>query len=459
MGKRIYINAFEMNCVCHQSPGLWTHPEDQSDRYKDLDYWVELAQLLEHGRFDGLFLADVLGIYDVYQNDKSACIRQAAQVPVNDPILLISAMAKATKHLGFGVTCSTTYEHPYTFARRMSTLDHLTQGRIAWNIVTSYLESAAKNLGLDEQLRHSERYEIAEEYMEVCYKLWEGSWEDDAVVKDREGKIFTDPNKVHEINHNGKYFRVPGIHLCEPSPQRTPVLYQAGASAKGREFAAKHAECIFTSFPSVETAAQYVKKIRDLVKKQGRDPKSILIFNLFTPIVGATEEEAWEKYQNLSRHISYEGALALLGGWTGIDFSQYDPDQVIEYVETNAVQSAVEKFTKANPNKQWTVRELAKFVGIGGAGPVEVGTPQQIADALEYWIEVTGIDGFNIAYATTPGTFKDFVELVVPELQKRGVLKKEYDEGTYREKLFGKGKARLLDDHHGSIYRKRLIQP
>jgi len=458
MGKRIYLNAFEMNCVVHQSPGLWAYPEDEADRYKDLEYWVELAKLLERGKFDGLFLADVLGIYDVYQNSKNACVRQGAQVPVNDPILLISAMAYATKHLGFGVTCSTTYEHPYSFARRMSTLDHLTNGRIAWNIVTSYLDSAAKNLGLDEQLHHAQRYEIADEYMDVCYKLWEGSWEDDAIIKDTKNKIFADPDKVHEIHHQGKYFQVPGIHLCEPSPQRTPILYQAGASTRGREFAAKHAECIFVSFPSIETAAPYVKDIRERAKKYGRDPKNILIFNLFTPIVGKTEEEAWEKYSRLSKHISYEGALALLGGWTGINFSKYDPDQNIEYVETNAIKSAVEKFTKANPNKKWTVRELANFVGIGGMGPVEIGTPQQIADALEYWTETAGIDGFNIAYATTPGTFKDFVDLVVPELQKRGLFKTEYEEGTYREKLFGKGQARLKDEHPGAAYRTVFSQ-
>lgn len=453
MSKRIYLNAFDMNCVVHQSPGLWTLPEDRSEAYKDLDYWVELAQLLERGRFDGLFLADVLGIYDVYQNDKAACIREAAQVPVNDPILLISAMAYATKHLGFGVTSSTTYEHPYSFARRMSTLDHLTKGRIAWNIVTSYLDSAAKNLGLDEQNKHHARYESAEEYMEVCYKLWEGSWEDDAVVRDKQNKIFTNPNKVHEIQHHGKYYRVPGIHLCEPSPQRTPVLYQAGASSTGRAFAVNHAECTFISFPNAEITTRYVQELRQQAQTQGRDPASILVFSLYTPIVAATEEEAWDKYKYFVEHISYEGALTLLSGWTGIDFSQFDPDQYVDYMETNAVKSVIEGFTRSNPSKKWTIREIVTLVGIGGLGPVEVGSPQQIADKMQAWIETTGVDGFNIAYATTPGTFKDFIELVVPELQKRGVLKTEYDEGTYREKLFGAGKSRLSNAHPSSNYR------
>lgn len=447
-----------MNCVAHQSPGLWVHPEDQSYRYQDIDYWVELAQILEKGRFDGLFIADVIGIYDVYGGDKTVTVREATQVPVNDPMMLVSAMARATEHLGFGITCSTTFEHPYTFARRMSTLDHLTKGRIAWNIVTSYLESGTKNIEIGDKFQHDERYNIADEYLEVCYKLWEGSWEDGAVVKDKEKRVFTDPTKVHEINHHGKYFDVPGIHLCEPSPQRTPVLYQAGGSSRGRKFAAKHAECTFIATPEKGAIAAYVKDLRAQASLQGRDPQSLKVFTLFTPIVGRTEEEAWAKYEELSSYISYDGALSLLSGWTGIDFSEYRPDQEIEYIETNAVKSMLEFLTKANPNKKWTVRELANFAGIGGMGPVAVGTPEKIADTLEEWVDETDIDGFNLAYAVTPGTFKDFAEHVIPELQKRGLVKKEYEEGTFREKLFGKGQPRLSEEHMGSKYRKNDYQ-
>ncbi|MED1440966.1 MULTISPECIES: LLM class flavin-dependent oxidoreductase [Aeribacillus] len=451
--KRIYLNAFDMNCVAHQSPGLWVHPEDQSYRYKNIDYWVELAQTLERGRFDGLFIADVIGIYDVYGGDKTTTVREATQVPVNDPMMLVSAMANATQHLGFGITCSTTFEHPYTFARRMSTLDHLTKGRIAWNIVTSYLESGTRNIDIGDRFIHSERYNVAEEYIEVCYKLWEGSWEDDAVIKDKEKRIFTDPTKVHEIHHHGKYFHVPGIHLCEPSPQRTPVLYQAGGSTRGRQFAAKHAECTFISAPGKEAITLYVKDLRAQAASLGRNPQSIKVFALMTVIVGRTEEEARAKYEDLSQYISYEGALSLLSGWSGVDFSKYEPDQEIEYIETNAVRSMLESLTKASPNKKWTVRELANFAGIGGMGPVIVGTPEQIVDTFEEWIDETDIDGFNLAYAITPGTFKDIVDLVVPELQKRGLLKKDYEEGTLREKLFGKGNSRLSENHIGAKYR------
>ena len=196
--KRIFFNAFHMNCVVHQSPGLWVRPEDQMARYTDLETWVELAKLLERGCFDALFLADVIGIYDVYRDSRDAALTQAAQAPLNDPALLIPAMAYATKHLGFAFTSSILQYHPYIFARLVSTLDHLTKGRIAWNIVTTYLESGARGLGLPGLLAHDERYDAAEDYVELCYKLWEGSWRDDAVIKNPELGIYADPDKIRE---------------------------------------------------------------------------------------------------------------------------------------------------------------------------------------------------------------------------------------------------------------------
>src|SRR5204863_9346600 len=201
--REIRLNAFEMNCVGHQSPGLWAYPRDRSVNYTDLDYWTGLAKTLERGKFDGIFLADVLGIYDVYGGSPDAALRHAVQVPVNDPVLLIPAMAQVTEHLGFGVTSTLSYEPPYPFARRMSTLDHLTKGRAGWNIVTGYLNSAAAGMGLKVQPRHEERYAIAEEYMRVVYQLWEGSWEDGAVLRDRERRIFADPARIHRVRHDG----------------------------------------------------------------------------------------------------------------------------------------------------------------------------------------------------------------------------------------------------------------
>ncbi|CAB3730087.1 Dimethyl-sulfide monooxygenase [Paraburkholderia sediminicola] len=452
MAREIRLNAFDMNCVGHQSPGLWAHPRDTSWRYKQIDYWTDLAKLLERGKFDGLFIADVLGIYDVFNGNGDAAIRQAAQVPVNDPVLLVSAMANVTEHLGFGVTCSLSYEHPYPFARRMSTLDHLTNGRVGWNIVTSYLDSAARNVGLPAQANHDERYSLAEEYLEVCYKLWESSWEDDAVVRDAARKVFTEPSKVHPINHRGQYFDVPGIHLCEPSPQRTPVLYQAGASKRGKDFAAQHAECIFIAAPSRTILKNFVADIRARVKSFGRDPHDVLIFNLHTVITGKTSADAHAKHADYRRYTSDEGALALMSGWTGIDLSKYDLDEPLRYIESNAVQSAVEALSSADPTRVWTVREIAKWGGIGGLGPLSVGSPQEIADELQSWVEETDVDGFNLAYALTHESFADFVDLVVPELQRRGVYKTDYTNGTLREKLHGGG-PRLAEPHPGAAYR------
>ena len=452
MPREIRLNAFEMNCVGHQSPGLWRHPKDRAWQYKDLDYWTDLAKLLERGKFDGVFIADVIGIYDVLGGNGDAAIRQAAQVPVNDPLALITPMALVTEHLGFGLTASLTFEHPYPFARRLSTLDHLTKGRIGWNIVTAYLDSGARNLGQKALSDHDARYDYADEYLEVLYKLFEGSWEDGAVVRDRETGLFTDPRKVHEIRHQGKHFQVPGIHLCEPSPQRTPVLYQAGASSRGKNFAAGHAECVFVAAPSKVILKKTVADIRRRAAEAGRDPRKVLIFNMQTVIVDETDAKAQAKWQELKSYASYEGALALISGWTGIDFSEYQPDQVLEHIHTNAIQSAVEAFSTADPNKQWTVQELADWVGIGGFGPLIVGSAQTVADELQAWVEETDVDGFNLTYALAHETFRDVVELLVPELQQRGAYKTEYRPGTLRENVLGDG-PRLPASHPAAGYR------
>ena len=452
MTRQIHFNAFDMNCVGHQSPGLWAHPRDRSWQYKDLEYWTELAKLLERGKFDGIFIADVLGVYDVYRGNLDAALRASAQIPVNEPMMLVPAMALVTEHLGFGVTASTSFEHPYTFARRVSTLDHLTKGRAGWNIVTSYLESGARNIGLGGQSAHDDRYEVADEYMEVVYKLWEGSWAEGAVLRDRERRIFTDPAKVRPIGHDGRYYKVPGVHLSEPSPQRTPVLYQAGASARGQRFAGEHAECVFVATPSKTVLKKSVAEIRRSVAAAGRDPRSVLIFNLQTIIVDETDAKAKAKYEDYKQYIDLDGALALGSGWMGIDFGAYSLDEMLRHIETNAVQSSVDAFSTADPSKVWTVRELAEWIGIGGLGPRIVGGPATVADELQAWVEETDVDGFNLAYAVTHETFVDIVEHLVPELQKRGAYRTQYPPGTLREKLFGAG-PRLPATHPGARYR------
>jgi len=446
--KPIRFNAFQMNTVGHQSPGLWTHPSDNSHRYTEASHWVELAQLLERGRFDALFLADVLGVYDVYQNSWDAALRHGVQVPLNDPLALVPVMAHATTDLGFGVTAALTYEHPYTFARRISTLDHLSNGRIGWNIVTGYLDSAARNLGLDRQLGHDERYDLADEYLDVVYKLWEKSWDEDAVVRDKASGVFTDPARVHPINHQGKHYTVPGIHLCEPSPQRTPFLYQAGASPRGIAFAARHAEATFVSGPSTTVVRKYVDQARAAANAAGRDGDALLVYAQALIVTAPTAREAHAKLADYESHVDIEAALALLSGWTGVDFSRQPLDTTIDYIDTDAGRSALASLSAADPGRTWTVREAAKFIGLGGRGPVLVGDPAQVADQLEAWIAATGIDGFNLAFAVAHDSMRDVVDLVVPELQRRGRYRSDYPGGTLRGQLLGAG-ARLPDSHPG----------
>lgn len=437
--KTIRFNAFQMNAAGHQSPGLWTHPRDTSCRYTDAEHWVELAQLLERGGFDAIFLADVLGVYDVYAGSVDAALRHGVQVPLNDPLALVPLMAHATRHLGFGVTAALTYEHPYTFARRISTLDHLTRGRIGWNIVTGYLDSAARNLGLDRQLGHDARYDLADEYLDVVYKLWEKSWDVDAVVRDKARGVYTEPSRVHPINHRGRHYTVPGIHLCEPSPQRTPLLYQAGASPRGVAFAARHAEATFVSGPSKKVVQQYVDQARAASDATGRDGAALLVYAQALIVTAPTEDDARAKLADYQRHVNIEAALALLSGWTGVDFSKLALDATIDYIDTDAGRSALASLSAADPSKTWTVREAALFIGLGGRGPILVGDPGQVADQLEAWMNETGIDGFNLAFAVAHDSMRDVVDLIVPELQSRGRYRTAYVDGTLREQLFGAG--------------------
>lgn len=448
MPRPIRFNAFSMNAASHQSPGLWRHPRNTSVAFNRLDYWTDMARLLERGLFDALFIADVMGIYDVYQGGPQAALRGGVQVPVNDPLLVVPAMAAVTEHLGFGVTFSLTYEHPYPFARRMSTLDHLSNGRVGWNIVTGYLDSAARNLGLPRQLGHDQRYELAEEYLEVLYKLWEKSWEDDAVQLEGDTGRYIEPSKVHAIAHHGEHFQVPGMHLCQPSPQRTPVLFQAGASPRGQQFAARHAECVFISGPSTTVLRRYADGIRSAVAAAGRAPGEVLIYAQALLIVAPTTEQAEARFAEYRHYVDVDAALALLSGWTGIDLAGLDRTAPIEYVENDAGRAALAAFTAADPNRRWTVAEAAQFIGLGGRGPVLVGSPSDVADQLETWLEQTGIDGFNLTYAVQPDDLTHVVELLVPELQRRGRYPSAYRDGTLRHKLFAAG-DQLPDRHIG----------
>ncbi len=453
MARPIQLYAFDMNCVGHINHGLWTHPRDSSLRYTDLDYWTDLAKTAERGKFDGIFLADIVGVYDVYQNRPDAAIRAAAQIPVNDPLIPLSAMALVTQHLGFGVTVNTTYEPPFLFARRMSTLDHLTKGRIGWNIVTGYLDSAARSMGLARQPEHDARYEAAEEYLEVLYKLWEGSWADDAVLRDQKGRVFADPARVRAVRHEGQHYRVDGIHLSEPSPQRTPVLFQAGASSRGQDFAARHAETVFVASSSPKSARVLVDGLHKRAAELGRSGGAIKVLNLVTVVTGRTEREAQEKVEDYRRHASAEASLAHYSSSIGIDLSQFALDEPILDTQTNANQSALAALTGGREGA--TMRQVIDQMVLGSRQKPIVGSPEQIADHFQTWMEEGGIDGFNLARTVAPESLTDFVDLVVPVLQERGLFKHDYAPGTLRQKLFGGDTGRLPENHPAAAYRFR----
>lgn len=287
------------------------------------------------------------------------------------------------------------------------------------NIVTGYLDSAARGMGKDKQTAHDDRYDVADQYMEVVYKLWEGSWQDDAAVRDRARGIFTDPARVHPVQHSGLHFQVNAIHLSEPSPQRTPVLYQAGTSPRGRQFAGQHAECVFISGPTAKVIQARVRAIREAAEAQGRNANDILIFSMMTVVIGETDAAADAKLADYRRYISAEGALTLMAGWTGVDFSTYALDQQVKHVQNEAGRTAMDNITRADPDRVWTVREVAEHVGIGGIGPLITGTPQTVADRIEQWVDETGVDGLNLAFVIAPQSFIDIADLLVPELTRR----------------------------------------
>jgi alkanesulfonate monooxygenase SsuD/methylene tetrahydromethanopterin reductase-like flavin-dependent oxidoreductase (luciferase family) len=318
-------------------------------------------------------------------------------------------MAAVTKNLSFALTASTTFEPPFLLAKRFSSLDHFTQGRFGWNIVTSWKKAAFKAIGLDNPIDHDERYRQADEYLKVLYKLvhciltsspnvsltdhirlWEGSWADDAISPDPENDSYADPDKIRTINHKGKYYTLNTRHIVDPSPQRTPFLFQAGTSPAGSEFAASHAEGIFVSSHSPSVLRPKIQKIRELAAAKGRDPKSVKFFGTYTPILGRTDEEARAKHEELKKYASTVGGLVLVSGWTGIDLSKIPLDQEVtaaDSLEAHKVRSMLDAFTTTSEHvPKWTPRVIAEKAAIGGLGPVGIGSPQTVADDMVKWI-------------------------------------------------------------------------
>jgi len=445
--KPLAFSAFVMNTVSHITHGPWRLPEAGERDFNSLQHWIDLAKLLEKGRFDTIFFADVVGVYGPYRGDFRKYVEAGLQIPSNDPLVLASALASHTEHLSIAITSSIVQEAPFTFARRLSSLDHLTGGRIGWNIVTGYLENGFQNYGYDEIVAHDERYRWAEEFLDVVYKLWEGSWEDDALLQDIESGIHADYDKIHKINHRGERYSVAGPHLVSPSPQRTPVLFQAGASEVGREFAARNAEATFFHAPNPAGARKHVADLQERARNYGRNPDDLKFFPGLSFVIGSTEEEARRKSAELDEIIDWDAQLAHFAGSLGIDFGWHEQDDPIGTIKTEGIQSLIEVVRAQVTDREPVVRDLAKM--LAGQNRI-VGTPEQIADELEEWRDA-GIDGINVININRPGSYVEFIEHLTPVLQERGLQKREYDEGSFRKKLFGND--RLSDRHRAATYR------
>lgn len=363
-----------MNCVGYQLLGLWVYFWDCFWQYKDLEYWVDLVWLLECGKFDGLFIVDVLGIYDVLNGSGDVVICQVMQVLVNDLLVLIILMVLVMEYLGFGLIVLLLFEYFYFFVCCLFMFDYLIKGWVGWNIVIFYLESGVCNIGQQIQIDYDICYDYVDEYLQVIYKLLEGSWEDGVVLCDREWKIFSDLWKIYFINYQGQFFFVLGIYFCELFLQCMLVLYQVGVFSCGKQFVVGYVECVFVVVLLKVLLKKMVVDICCWVVEVGCDLYSILIFNLQMVIVGDIDCEVQVKWQEYKQYVSYEGVLVLFFGWMGIDFGQYQLDQVLKYLYINVIQLVVEVFLIVDLNCQWMVQVLVDWVGIGGFGLLVVGS-------------------------------------------------------------------------------------
>ncbi|MFD4819406.1 LLM class flavin-dependent oxidoreductase [Peribacillus butanolivorans] len=448
MTKPLSFSAFVMNTASHITHGMWRDEEGHQLNFNDVDLWVSLAKRLEEGGFDAIFFADVIGLYGDHRGGWDFHVETGLQIPSNDPIVLMSALAVNTKHLGLAFTAAPLQEPPFNFARRVSTLDHISKGRIAWNMVTSSLENAFRNFGYDELVPHDERYKWADEYVDVLYKLWEGSWDEGALLQDRESGIHAAPAKVHKINHVGERYKVEGPHLVSPSPQRTPVLFQAGSSPAGRDFAARNAEAVFIVAPDPENARKLINDTRCLAIQNGRDGNDIHFYQGLSFVVGETEEDARRKEFELDNKVDFDMMIAHMAGGMGVDLGNVGLDTPLENIETEGIRSTFEWLKQSTPGRTPNVKDIAQM---RSRTTRIVGTPETIADQLELWSNA-GVDGINVINATIPGSYEEFIDQVMPVLRRRGLARAEKGEpATLRHKLFGEN--RLSERHPAARYR------
>ncbi|QIL73808.1 LLM class flavin-dependent oxidoreductase (plasmid) [Diaphorobacter sp. HDW4B] len=434
--RQMSLIAFMQAQNCTNYAGSWRHPDSMTDSLSP-EYYQRVARTLEEGKFDMAFFDDRLAIPDIYGNSHRDTVKYGVRATKLEPTAVLMAMAMATSRLGLGATYSTTYYEPYHVARLYATLDLMTKGRVAWNVVTSMNDSEAANFGHEEHLEHDLRYDRADEFMEVVMGHWD-TWADDAIINDKASEIYADPDKVRRLDHQGTYFKSRGPLSVPRSRQGNPVILQAGQSGRGLTFAARWAEVVFCKYPTLEGGKKQYKGLKDAVANAGRDPSLLRIAPELKIIVGETESIAKEKRDliaSLSRPID---GLTMIGETLNIDFSNRPYDQPFTDEELAAVswQSLRDKVIQVSGKKNPSVRDFVEASGRGtlNDGPCFVGTPTQVADQMQEWFE-NACDGFVLSGTTVPGTYEDIVRLVIPELQRRGIFRKEYPGTTLRDTL------------------------
>lgn len=413
--------------------GAWRDPSAPANGGFDVDHYADLAALAESAAFHFVFLADHQGVID-----DNAVIPRAARNDGLEPITLLSALSSRTQHVGLVATATTTYYQPYHLARIFASLDHLSQGRAAWNIVTSAINSEAKNFGDNELPNHDERYARAREFVDVVKGLWD-SWQDDAFIRDKQSGIYADTKKLHLLNHRGNHFSVRGpLNIARP-PQGYPVLVQAGASDAGIALAAEVGEVVFTAQPSLENGKRYFTTLKQKAHALGREHDQVLVMPGIVPIVGRTKQEASEKLQRLQSYTDIDVLIGAADLWLGsvTDLRSMDLDTLVPEAlpQTNSIQSRQKVLVDLAVRQRFTWRQLIRFVSDSRGHLMVVGTPDDIANAMVETFDQHAADGFNVLPANVPGGLKDFVELVVPELRRRGKFRSRYSGQTLRENL------------------------
>ena len=431
--QHMHLMSFLIHSPMNHTILSWADPKDERlDNLGSIKAWQDLARTLEKGRFDAIFFADTPGIFDRYKERVDEAVEYGVCWPAHDPMAVLPVMAAATEHLGLALTLSISGIQPYTAVRSLSTLDYLSGGRVGWNVVTGHLRGEHRALGI-EQLGHDERYDRADEYMELCYKLW-GGIKPGAILADRASGRFADPRLLEVIDHQGRYFKCRGVSPVLPSAQGHPVVFQAGSSGRGQAFAVKHAEVMFAIQPHLEGMKRYMGQIREAGTTAGRKEPVRVTFGV-QPVLGGSEAEAQRSYDALVSRVPVEAALARLSGSLGVDFSAFELDKALDEQPTEAGQGMMKAMTAMVGGKRMTLREVARSWGASvGMLPI-VGTPEQVADRMETIWRETGCCGFNLTPTINDGSIRDFVEQVVPLLQRKGVLRRDYAHTTLRANL------------------------